>query len=350
MSNADTPTVPLPSVSIIVPARNERAHIADCLNALLGQQGVPDDYELLVVDGMSTDGTREIVQQIAAGNPRVKLLDNPRQIAPTALNIGIDAATGDVIVRVDGHATVAPDFVAENLRLLREHPDAWITGGPIVHRGRTLFARAAAAAMSSRIGVGGASHRFADYEGPAESCAFPACPRHVFAEHGLRYDESLVRNQDDEFCFRVREAGGGIYISPRVKYDYYVRETPAQLWRQYAQYGYWKVAVMRKHGRVMAPRHAVPAMFVLGLPVLIASGAVLPWPFGLVAVSPLLLYALLLLLFSLGVLLRQRHPVVALLAPLAAFILHLSYGTGTLLGLVRGGRGRGDASMATLSR
>ncbi|MGE0431630.1 MAG: glycosyltransferase family 2 protein [Planctomycetota bacterium] len=335
-------------VSVIVPVRNEQAHIAACLDALLAQQPPPgDDYELLVIDGVSTDRTREIVGEFISRDARIRLLDNPQRTAPCALNIGIDAARGDVIIRVDGHATVAPDFVAQNLALLAEHPDAWVVGGPIVHRGRTVFARGAAAAMSSRIGVGGASHRFAAHEGEAESCAFPTCPRHVFHEHGLRYDEQLVRNQDDEFCLRVCQAGGRIIISPRVKYDYFVRETPRQLWRQYAQYGFWKVAVMRKHRRVAALRHLVPAAFVAGLPVCVALGVLLPWPWGMVALSPLLLYALMLIVFALGVLWRERHVGVALCAPLAATILHLAYGSGTLLGLLRA---RAPQSMTQLSR
>lgn len=324
---------PDPSVTVVVPCRNERTFIASCVRSLLEQRDLPARYEILVVDGMSDDGTREILTSLAGEDPRVRVLDNPRRIVSTALNIGISASTSDVIIRVDGHARVAPDFVRANLRLLAEHPEAWTVGGPIVHRGRTAFARGVALAMSSWFGVGGARHRREDYEGYAESAQFPAIRRRVFARVGL-FDERLVRNQDDEFNFRVTEAGGRIFISPAVTHEYYVRERPGALFRQYLQYGYWKMQVMRKHRKVIAPRHLAPLAFVMIAPVSLVGGLLAPLPVNSTLLAPVVAYAVLAGAFFTGTIARTRDLRMAASATLAAATMHVGYGFGMLLGLL----------------
>jgi glycosyltransferase involved in cell wall biosynthesis len=328
-----------PSVSVIIPVRNEAGFIDGTLQALLAQTQLPAHYEIIVVDGVSDDGTRSILDKIAATDARVKVLNNPSRTVPAALNLGIREAVGDIIIRVDGHTTVAPDFIRANLSLLADHPEAWSVGGPIAHRGKTILGRAIAAAMSSRIGVGGANHRFEDYDGYAESTAFPAFRRWVFDKVGL-FDEALVRNQDDELNFRITRAGGRIFISSRVKYDYFVRGSLKALFAQYMQYGYWKVEVMRKHGRVVAPRHLVPALFVASVPLCVGATLLLPLPFSLAPAAPLVAYGGLLAVLALSVSARQRDLRVGIGAAAAAATMHVAYGVGTLAGLVsRPGRG-----------
>jgi GT2 family glycosyltransferase len=320
-------------VTVVVPCRNEVTFIESCIRALIGQRDAPARYEILVVDGLSDDGTREVLEGLARQDPRVRVLDNPRRIASTALNLAIARSTSDVIIRVDGHVCVAPDFVRTSLQLLAEHPEAWMVGGPVIHRGRTAFARGVAVAMASWFGVGGARHRSEDYEGYAEAAVFPAIRRRVFARIGL-FDEGLVRNQDDEFNLRITDAGGHIYISPRVKHEYYVRERPTALFLQYLQYGYWKVQVMRKHRRVIASRHLVPVAFAVIVPAsLIGTFLAGPSlkPFLLI---PLAAYASLAVTFWAGTLTRTRAPWIAASATLAAATMHVAYGWGTLLGLV----------------
>jgi succinoglycan biosynthesis protein ExoA len=322
-----------PSVTVIVPCRNERTFIEPCLRSLLDQHDLPAQYEILVVDGMSDDGTREVLARLASEDPRVRVLDNPRRIAASALNIGISASSSDVIIRVDGHARVAADFVRASIQLLADHPEAWIVGGPIAHRGRTPFARGAALAMSSWFGVGGARHRREDYQGYAETVVFPAIRRRVFATVGL-FDEGLVRNQDDEFAFRVTEAGGRIFISPTVRHEYYVRERAGALFRQYLQYGYWKVHSMRKHGKIAAPRHLVPVALVVAAPVSVVGGLLAPSPAAELLVAPMAAYAALAMAFFTATATRTRDPRIAALATLAAATMHVAYGLGTLLGLL----------------
>lgn len=336
-----------PSVSVLLAVRNEDAFIEACLQSLLDQRELPSRYEILVIDGMSDDGTRERVRSLAACDSRVRLLDNPRGIVPTALNIGIRNSESEVLIRVDGHTRVADDFIHANLQLLHEHPEAWVVGGPIAHRGQTLFGRGVAAAMSSAVGVGGASHRFEHYEGYAESVAFPAFRRWVFDRVGM-FDEDLVRNQDDEFNFRITEAGGKIFISPRVRYDYYVRGSAGQLYRQYLQYAFWKVSVIRKHGKIASLRHLVPAGFVLGLPLCLAGAALLPASWSLVCLLPPALYVALLCWLAVAVLRRERNLWVAVSAAAAASIMHVAYGVGMIRGFFS--RGRGAGVMQTLSR
>lgn len=322
-----------PSVSVIVPVRNEIRHIEACIRALLEQVDPPERYEVLAVDGISDDGTRELLAEIAREDPRLRVLDNPRKIVSTGLNLAIEEAVGDVIIRVDGHTTVARDFVRANLNLFAEHPEAWSVGGPIAHRGITRTARSIAAAMSSAIGVGGASHRFESYEGYAEGTAFPAFRSWVFDRIG-RFDESLVRNQDDELNFRITLAGGKIFISPRVKHQYFVRGSYRALFSQYMQYAYWKIEVTRKHKRIIAVRHLAPGVFIVALPVCLVASVALPPPVSFVPMTPLVAYVGLLGTLAVTSGYRTRDMRVGLGAAAAAATMHVAYGLGTLAGLV----------------
>ena len=340
----------LPFVSVVMPVRNERAYIETIVAQVLDQDLPPDRFEVLVADGDSDDGTREWLDALAATDARVRVIDNPERIVPTGLNRAIAAAHGEVVVRVDGHTEIAPDFLRQSLSVLRAHPEAWCVGGPIVHRGRGPFGRAAAWAMSSRVGVGGANHRFAGYEGPGESVAFPAFHRWVFDAVG-DFDEHLVRNQDDEFNFRLRQAGGTIWISPSIRSEYFVREQPAQLWRQYRQYSFWRIPMLRKHRRPTTARQLAPPAFFA----LMAGGVVL----GAWRHSPVLALALPVgyaaTLVAVGV--RSRRDLDAAAAvrvPLALATLHGAYAAGWAAGawclVARPDAWTAGSAMAELSR
>jgi succinoglycan biosynthesis protein ExoA len=337
-------------VTVIMAVRNEAPHIEPALRAVLTQDYPTDLVEIVVSVGPSPDGTKAIVERVRDGDDRITVIDNPPGIVSTGLNDAIERATGEVIIRVDGHCDIDPDFISESVATLLAHEDAWAAGGPIVHRGRTPFGRAAAYAMSSRFGVGNASHRFADFEGYGESVAFPAFHAWVFDRIG-GFDPALVRNQDDELNFRINQAGGRIYISPAIGYRYFVRDAPAGLFRQYEQYAFWRIPMMRKHRRPTTVRQVAPPLFFLGMAGLLASGVALRRP--LVALALPVAYLAALAAIGLG----ARHELDADAArrvPLAVAILHTSYATGWAKGAYSLAFARDawsiDGSMATLSR
>src|SRR5579863_3983984 len=257
-------------ISIVIPCRNEQQHINDFLDSLLAQDLPPDwRMEILVADGMSTDGTREILRQYAARVPSVRIIDNPGRIVSTGLNAAIQEAAGEVIIRMDAHTTYAPDYILECVKAL-ETSGAENVGGPWVAVGRGTVSKAIAAAFRSPFCTGGGKAHDPNHEGEVDTVYLGCWPRMVFKVAGL-FDPDLVRNQDDEFNFRLRRLGGRIWQSPRIRSSYTPRGSLVALFRQYMQYGYWKVAVIRKHRSLASWRHAVPPLFVAS----IVLGAVL---------------------------------------------------------------------------
>lgn len=341
---------PLPFVSIVMPVRNEAGFIAATLGGLFAQDYPRDRLEIIVADGMSDDGTRETLAGLLEQYPQLVVIDNPGRIVSTGLNAAIAQARGEIIVRIDGHAEIATDFIRQNVALLDEHPEAWVVGGPIHHAGRTAFGKAVAIAMSHPAGVGMATHRFPDYEGYVEGAQFPALRRWVFERVG-NFDEQLVRNQDDEMNFRITQAGGKSYVSPRVRYQYYVRDSPRKLFKQYMQYSFWRIPVIRKHKRPTTPRQMAPPLFFLAMLVLAVAGFVLRMPWLALALPAAYLSVLLLIGIS------QIPKVgikVACLVPVAIAIMHLAYAVGIVVGLFsavfRPHTWDHSGSMATLSR
>lgn len=322
----------LPFVTVIMPIRNEEKYIAGSLEAVLNQDYPAGRMEVLVADGMSTDRTREIVQRMAQGDPRVRLLDNPGRIVPTGLNLALRQARGEIMVRVDGHCIIAPDYVSHCVRLLQEGRADGV-GGPMETVGEDPLSQTIALAMSSAFGVGGSAFRTVkDRELEVETVPFPAYRMETIRRIGL-FDEEQVRNQDDEYNYRLLKHGGRILLSPAIRSRYYSRSSLKKLWRQYFRYGFWKVRVLQKHPRQLRLRQFVPPVFVAGLAgsallaLLVPAGRVL---FGLAAGSYLLanLGASLLTAARSG----WRH-LPAL--PLVFAILHIGYGAGFLVGLVR---------------
>jgi glycosyltransferase involved in cell wall biosynthesis len=288
--------------------------------------------EVIVADGRSTDRTREIVEAFRERDPRVCLCENPGRIAPTGLNAAIARAQGQIIVRVDGHCEIAPDYVARCVgHLLRGEADG--VGGPVETVGEGFVSRVIALAMSSRFGVGNSAFRTQRATTRlVDTVPFPAYTREILSRAG-HFDEELVRNQDDEFNFRVRELGGRILLAADVRSRYQSRGSLRSLARQYFQYGYWKVRVMQKHPRQMSARHFVPAAFVSAL---VATGlAALAMPGARTALIGLAaIYVAACLLFS-AMTLRRAGIAPLLLLPAAFATLHLSYGAGFLFGLFR---------------
>jgi len=338
-----------PLISIILPIRNEAAFIDSCLRAIL-EQDYPGKIEILVADGMSTDGTREILQASCEERSNLHLIDNPQKIVSTGLNLALSKAQGEIIIRVDGHSIIATNFVRENVALLAEHPEAWSVGGPIVHVAETYLGKAIAVAMSHPLGVGNAFHRFGHYEGFVEGAQFPAIRRWVFERVG-EFDEHLIRNQDDEFNYRMSKAGGKVFVSPRIQYIYYVRENLKGLFKQYLQYGFWRIPVIRKHHQPTTIRQLVPSLFYFVIFILMLVGLVLKNL--IVAFGLPVIYSVILVAGGLALLPRVGFQI-ACRVPVAIGIMHAGYAFGFLYGLwailFKPTAWDVSSSMATLSR
>ncbi len=346
------------TVSVIVPCRNERRHIAAFV-AGVHRQHLPPGWalQLLIADGMSDDGTREALLPLCegaasgCGSSRTELLDNPRRIVSSGLNCALKHARGEVIVRMDVHTDYADDYIAQCLAALAE-TGADNVGGPWhaePELGAGAVQRAIAAAFQSRWVAGGALSRRLDFNGWVDTVYLGCWPRASFERFG-RFDEALVRNQDDEHNLRIVRGGGRVWQSGRIRSSYRPRTTLGQVARQYLQYGYWKPFVMKKHGQAASLRHAVPGLFValvavLGLAALLGAPA---WPLaGLLALYGLAVGALTVALAA------ERFPGGAALAlvPPVIVVYHLGYGIGSLLGwfdVLRGARGR--TRFASLTR
>ena len=326
---AETATDPL--VSVVLPIRNEERYIERSLDAVLKQSYPQDRLEVLVVDGMSTDATRSIVARYQEEYPHVHLLDNPEKIVSFALNRALAAARGQVVIRVDGHCEIDRHYVRRCVDHLDRDGVVGV-GGPIETIAETVVGRAIAVAMSSRFGVGGS--RFRTSGGKSlfvDTVPFPAYTREAVDRAGP-FDEELVRDQDDEYNYRLRKLGGKLLLADDVRSRYYSRGSLGALGRQYFQYGYWKVRVMQKHPRQMSVRQFAPVCLIVSLAV---SLSIVPfhqigwWMLAALAGS----YLAANLAASCLAVSKGAWPGGLLLPPIFA-ILHFSYGLGFLVGLI----------------
>ncbi len=321
-----------PRVSIVMPCRNEAAYIGPCLESVLATDYPLDRIEVLVADGRSDDGTREIVARCAAQHPCVRLLDNPARITPAALNTAIRVATGDVIIRMDAHGVYPRDYVSRLVDALQE-TGADNVGGVVVTlpADNTPAARAIALAFAHPLGVGNAYFRIG-VAGPrwVDTVPFGCFRRELFDRVGM-FDEELVRNQDDEFNLRLIGRGGRILLLPDVVSQYYARRSLGAVARMFYQYGYFKPLVARKAARIMT-RQLVPPLFVLSLVATAVLGIWMPAAreaFAGIAGA----YAALVLTGA--ALAARRHGVRCAAALAAVFsVMHVCYGVGYLRGIV----------------
>jgi succinoglycan biosynthesis protein ExoA len=330
---------PLPKVSLIMPVRNEAAFISRSLKCVLDQEYPQELLEIFVVDGMSTDGTREAIRGAQAAHPNIRMIDNHGKIVSTGFNVALSQATGEIIVRIDGHCEVSKDYVARCVAHLRGDGVGGV-GGYVHTVGLTTVARAIAAAMSSRFGVGDSAFRTRQRTSRlVDTIPFPAYRRSVMQRAGP-FDEELVRNQDDEYNYRLRKLGMTLLLADDISSEYYSRGTLWSFWRQYLQYGYWKVRVLQKHPLQMRPRQYVPPLFVAMLGI-----SLLTWPYaplgGLVFSLAGGSYLLGNVVASMTTARKNGWQLLPLL-PLCFAILHFAYGTGFLYGLIKHANRWGD--------
>lgn len=326
-------------VSIVIPCRNEAGHIETCVRSVFSQNYDRNLLEVIVADGMSDDGTREILATLQEQHSHLQVVDNPGRIVSTGLNAAIRMALGVIIVRMDAHTEYASDYVRECVSAL-EQRDASNVGGPARTRAQGFIAQSIAAAFHCRFASGGARFHDENHEGYVDTVPYGCWRKSTLERIGL-FDETLVRNQDDELNLRLTLSGGKIWQSPRIASWYSPRASLRGLFRQYFQYGFWKVAVIRKHRLPASWRHLVPGAFVLSNIALLLTMLVTPWSgsFPLASWSFTVWKALIVTytIATLGaavVTARKRGWALLPVLPIVFAIFHFSYGLGFLAGLV----------------
>jgi succinoglycan biosynthesis protein ExoA len=327
-----TPGPDVPFVTVIIPVRNEEGFIGRCLQAVAAQDYPHDRFETIVLDGGSTDGTEHEVE-LTAQNAGLTVFyaPNPKHTAAAGFNLGLTLAHGDVIVRLDGHSRANKDFLSASVRvLLSTGADA--VGGPIETRGHGEVGRAIALAMSSPFGIGNTAFRDAN-AGLQETDSVPygAYRRDVFERVG-NLAEDIDRGEDDEFNYRLRDAGGRIVLSPEIRSTYYCRETLQDLATQYWNYGLAKAAVLQRHPKRLSPRHLIPSALVLAIGGGFLLGGVSKW-LGRIALLATGAYAATNALATLR--LARDNKREARYLPLAFACIHLPAGAGMLAGFAR---------------
>lgn len=318
------------TVSFVMPVRNEEEYIRASLQSLVDQDYPAVELDIIVVDGRSSDRTREIIEEIRERNPQVRCLDNSAGIVPTAMNIGIRAARGDVIIRADGHNVYPHDYATNCVKYLEE-TGADNVGGPwvTVAAGESFGARLVAAVLSSPFGVGNSKFRTSREEGFVDTVPFGAFRREVFDRVGM-FNEKLVRNQDNELNARIRKAGGKIYLTPALTTHYHPVKNFPRLLKYAFKTSQWHIFTLRENRKSMGARHLAPAVFLmlllLSLPASFVSASALAFWIGMACA-----YILSGFYFSLRAKTEGNWDV-AVVQPFATFCFHVAYGAGTLFG------------------
>lgn len=312
-------------VSVVVPCRNELHYIQSCVDSILSQDY--SNIELLVCDGMSDDGTRDVLK-LYENKENFKLIDNRERVTPIALNSGIQQATGDIVIIFGAHAKMNVDYVSKCVETFLIDPKIGCVGGVLNQVNENKVAGVIAKAMSSSFGVGNAYFRTGLKTGYVDTVAFGAYRKEVFDIVGF-FDVDLVRNQDDEFNFRLLKGGFKIYLNPEIKADYFVRGSFQKLAKQYYQYGYWKVFVNRKHKTITTLRQLIPALLVFGL-----SASFILALFTKIGLMLFILASISYMSAALFFASKVSQSATIVFGVIRSFvILHFSYGTGYLKGI-----------------
>ena len=322
-------------LSLVVVCRNEIEHIEGCLRSILSFER-PQDYtiEILVVDGMSTDGTRDVLKRLSTEHAEIKVLDNPKRTTPCAFNVAIANSQGAYLIIFSSHAQYSKSYLTESIETA-ERTGAVNVGGVFItqQNGTTYGASLVQALTTHKFGVG-SSYRTDLTEGPADTVSYGCYRREIFEQIGL-FDERLVRAQDYEFNSRIRRAGGLIWKNPRIQVFYFNQKAIGVFLRKqllleapYNTY-MWFLAPY-----AFAPRHAITGVFAAGVLGGIAFSPLTPWfawPFAVV----MMLYALLAIGSAVQQAVRYRRPLHVLCLPVCFFLYHFLHGLGVLAGLVR---------------
>ncbi|MBQ1391104.1 MAG: glycosyltransferase family 2 protein [Firmicutes bacterium] len=317
-------------VSVVMPVFNESRYIGPCVESLLQQDYPREQMEWIFVDGNSTDDTVARLEEYRKQYPDlIRIKNNPRKIVPYAMNIGIAAASGRYIVRLDAHADYREDYISKCVYYL-DHIEADNVGGLAETKSRGFTGNTIAKMLSSRFGVGNSEFRTNGKSGYVDTVPFGAFRREVFSRYG-GYDERLVRNQDNEMNYRIRKNGGKIYLADDIRLSYYCRDSVKGISDMALKNGMWNVITMKLCPGAMGLRHFIPMLFVLSIVVLGIGGIFFRPAWGLLLLE-LALYLALDLIFSVKLASSAKQ----LLLLICLFpIFHISYGIGSIKGIFK---------------
>jgi glycosyltransferase involved in cell wall biosynthesis len=325
----------LPFVSIIIPSFNEEKFIGGVLDNIVEQDYPHERLEVFLIDGNSRDKTRDLILLKAKEHPFIHLLINEKQYVPFALNLGISRAKGEVIVIMGSHSLYPSNYVSSLVEALFKL-DADNVGGVLINNttSTSLKPTAIANVLSSLFGIGNAYFRIGSkHIKRVDTVPFGCYHRSVFDRIGL-FDEELFKNQDDEFNARLIQKGGSIYLIPEIKIIYFTRESVKALWRMFFQYGFFKPLVNLKLKQPANIRQFFPPVFVVFLFLTLTGSFFSPWIFySLIAGGSI--YILANLFFTLKIMLETRRPLLLFFLPWLFLVLHLAYGWGYLIGIVK---------------
>lgn len=318
-------------ISVVIPCRNEKPYIKECVDAIFLCE-LPENTELnvFIVDGMSDDGTREVIHELQEIYPTLVLVDNKKQLTPFAFNLGIYAGGKVDFVQIIGaRHIVSSNYIKKAVEILQKDSSIWCVGGQLINEYTNTNSKIISKAMNTTFGMGIGNFRILTKSGFTDTVTSPMYPYWVFEKIGY-FDEQLVRNQDDDFNFRVTENGGKVYFEHDISLRYYVRANFKGLYKQFSQYGYWKVFVNKKHKTITTTRQMIPPLFVLFL-ILFPFTFIVNEYLAIISSLFLLTYCLLAIYFAV----KKGKGITEKLGILKTFpILHISYGLGYLKGII----------------
>lgn len=316
------------AVGIIIPCYQEETYIADCIQSCLNQE-TNAIIEIIIVDGGSTDKSIELIQQLQSTHPeKVVLLHNLKKTTPISLNIGLQYSTASFKMILGAHSILPKNYISQCLAAFEAQPTADCVGGKIENHYLNPVAEDIGFAMSSSFGVGNALFRTGGKAQWVDTVAFGMYKQSVFEKIGW-FNEDLIRNQDDEFNFRLTQAGLKIWFDPNLVSNYYVRSSYRKLWNQYFQYGYWKVYVNKLHSQITTARQLVPAAliaYIAALPFCLLCSPLI----AVMCIAPIILYFLVASYLSIK---QNRHRFLSI--GFVFLILHFSYGLGYWKGILQ---------------
>ena len=329
----------MPFVSVVMPIRNEEPFIANSLGSILNQDYAKDHLEIILIDGMSEDGTREEIQALlqsrqgSVDQPEIKIINNPRKIVSAGLNLAIRQARGEIIVRMDGHSVAGSHYISNAVRTIMDNKEVENVGGTIRAVGRGYLGKSIALAMSSWVGAGNSKFRISKSEQFVDTVPFGTYRKETLLRIGM-FDESYVRHQDYELNYRLRKNGGKILLTPKIQTDYYVRNNLKSLWKQYFQYGIGKGKLLRSHPDSLRIHHMAPSLLVIFFVLAPILAFVAP-EIRSVLLACFVAYAALLLIAALSLSLSRQRIKHFPVLPLTFFFLHTGYGCGSLIGFFK---------------